>query len=363
VWDINDPFIGRVQFEAPAGGLLPGVSYALSFTGTLPPAKPGAYRVIVRTDIFNEVYEGLNESNNRTPSAETMELTVDALQLGVPLATTLSTGQSRLFEVSVGLGETLVLSVRSESGGANEIFARFDDVPTSIVFDAGYEGPLAPDQFAVVPSTQPGKYYVLVRGHSQPAANTPATVLARVLPFGIIDVVPDVGGDSKYVTTTILGAQFKDGAVVKLVRPGIHEVQPVKLRSRRQHEDRGDLRPDGRAARPVRRGGDEPQRRHGDGAVPLPGRARVGAGRDRRPGRAARVGAGADGVLRRVRPESRRTSIRPTRGSRSARRNWARTGWCSACRTSCSPRTCAAGRRVRPMVRWPACRSRRWCRT
>ncbi|MAE65735.1 MAG: hypothetical protein CMJ18_15810, partial [Phycisphaeraceae bacterium] len=229
-WDINDPFIGRARFTAPGGALAPDGTYTLFFEGTLPPARPGGYRVIVRTDIFNEVYEDLNEQNNRTPSPGTIDLTVEQLELGVPFETTLSTGQERLFEVSVGLDQALVVTVESDAArAANEIFARFDDVPSGVVFDAAYEGSLAPNQAVVVPSTQPGRYFMLVRGHAEPAADTPTTVLARVLPFGIIDVVPDVGGDSKFVTTTILGAQFKPGAIVKLVRPGIHEVEPVRF--------------------------------------------------------------------------------------------------------------------------------------
>ncbi|MHC4994060.1 MAG: putative Ig domain-containing protein, partial [Planctomycetota bacterium] len=228
-WDINDPLIGRLEFTAPQGGLPPGERYTQTLEADLPPAKPGTYRVIVRPDIFNEVYEQLNEANNRTASPTTFDLTVERLQLGVPFDTTLDTGQERLFEVEVGLGQTLVVSIGSGvASAANEIFARFDYVPTGVEFDASYEGPLSPNQVAVVPSTQPGKYYVLVRGQSEPEPDTEVTVLARVLPFDIINVVPDVGGDSKFVTTTILGAQFHPEAIVKLVRPGIHEIQPVR---------------------------------------------------------------------------------------------------------------------------------------
>lgn len=34
------------------------------------------------------------------------------------------------------------------------------------------------------------------------------TLLADTIPFQITDVIPDNGGDGRYVTTTILGAQF-----------------------------------------------------------------------------------------------------------------------------------------------------------
>src|SRR6185436_18137647 len=81
---------------------------------------------------------------------------------------------------------------------------------------------------ALIPSTQPGTYYVLIRGSSEPAPNTPVTLLAEVLPFAITEVTADRGGDSRYVTTTIRGAQFDPAAIIKLVRPGFAEYEPVR---------------------------------------------------------------------------------------------------------------------------------------
>jgi hypothetical protein len=78
---VRDVPLGRVTFT---GNLLNGQNYTSTLTAVVPPASPGVYRVIVRTDIFNEVFEGAFEVNNRTPSTDTLTLTVDALQLGVP---------------------------------------------------------------------------------------------------------------------------------------------------------------------------------------------------------------------------------------------------------------------------------------
>ena len=80
---------------------------------------------------------------------------------------------------------------------------------------------------AVVPTTIPGVYYILIRGHSEPADDTPVTVLAQLLPLSINNVQTDQGGDSQYVTTTITGAQFQPNAIVKLVMPGFAEYQPL----------------------------------------------------------------------------------------------------------------------------------------
>jgi len=232
LWDIGDIPLGRVSFT---GTLQPGLngeppgSYTSTLDTTLPPALPGLYRIIVRSDIFNQVYEEAGEANNRTASPDTLSVTVDSLQLGVPLQTTLSTGEERLFQLTADLGQTLRIRLSTDaSEAANEVFVRFADVPTGVLFDAASQGPLMANQTVLVPSTRPGEYYILIRGLSEPAAGTPVTIAADVLPLQISEVSPDAGGDGRYVTTTIRGAQFHLDAVVKLVRPGIAEFEPAR---------------------------------------------------------------------------------------------------------------------------------------
>jgi large repetitive protein len=129
------------------------------------------------------------------------------------------------------MGQTLRVQIETDAeGAANELFLRHEGVPTGVEFDAAYEGPLRANQTVVIPSTEPGTYYLLVRGHSQPADNTPVTLFAEVLPLSIFDVTPDAGGDSRWVTTTLVGAQFHEEAIIKLVRPGIAEYEPANYK-------------------------------------------------------------------------------------------------------------------------------------
>ncbi len=224
-WDITDRPLGRAGFT---GTLLAGESYTLHLDTLMPAAAPGHYRVIVRTDIYNQVYEGVNEVNNRTASGATMEVTVDELVIGAPLVTQLKAGQETLYKITVPQDQTLRVTLSaSDDKSANEIFLRHDQVPTSAAFDATYSGPLSSDLTALVPSTEPGTYYLLVRNYSAPAGGADITLLAELLPLVITDVHTDTGGDSKHVTTTIRGAQFHEDAIVKLVRPGIAEYEPL----------------------------------------------------------------------------------------------------------------------------------------
>ena len=119
----------------------------------------------------------------------------------------------------------------------------------------------------------PGVYYILIRGHSEPAADTPVTVLAELLPLSITNVQTDQGGDSKYVTTTISGAQFQPNAIVKLVMPGFAEYQPLTTDFVNSTEIIAEFDLTGAPLWPVRRPGHQPRRPGGDRALPLRGRA------------------------------------------------------------------------------------------
>jgi hypothetical protein len=110
-WDLNDIAIGKV---AHVGDLGQDGSYTATLKARLPALKDGSWRVIVRPDLYNEVFEGritytdtgLNlppgEANNRTASGATLRVEVPTLTVGQTLATTLSTDQTLVYKVSVG---------------------------------------------------------------------------------------------------------------------------------------------------------------------------------------------------------------------------------------------------------------------
>ncbi|MBN8557208.1 MAG: hypothetical protein J0L74_05970, partial [Burkholderiales bacterium] len=227
-WDLGDLLLGQV---ARSGGLVAGDTYTtLPQRFTLPPLKAGAYRVIVRPDIFNQVYEGSDEGNNAAASAGTLAVTVPELQMGVARNVVLQNGIGQLYRVQAAAGQTLRFSLDSDSASAaNEIYVAFNKVPSASDFDASFTTPLQPDQTAILPTSQAGDYYVLVRALSGAGGGLPARVKAEALPFQIIDVTPDQGGDGRWVSMTISGAQFKTGAVAKLVRPGIAEIAPTRV--------------------------------------------------------------------------------------------------------------------------------------
>jgi len=229
VWDIGDRLIGVAErgTEKRPVTLGPGESYHATLATALPVALPANYRVIVRADIYDDIHEGAFNRNNTRTSADVLEVTVTTLTLGVPLEDTLAANQARLYRVQVPAGETLEVVLDSDlDNAANEVFLRIEALPDSIRYDAAYPGHLWADQTVLVPATQRGFYYVLVRATGSGPTQT-IELRARLLPFGITEVRPDTGGDSRYVTVRIAGAKFDPAATVKLIRPQFAEHVPV----------------------------------------------------------------------------------------------------------------------------------------
>ena len=225
-WSLDDTLLGKKDHTGTLGAT--GQTYSGSLDAVLPAIRDGVYRILVRTDLFDEVYEGSDEGNNTTSSSGGVAVTVPGLQLNVSEVTSLSTDQQRLYRFEVGAGQTIRLSLTtSAANAANEIYVRFGDAPSPRVYDYSHTGPLQANQTLLIPGSAAGVYYVLVRGQSEPAPNTAIKLLAEALPFQITDIVQDKGGDSRYVTATILGAQFNPNAIVKLIRPGFAEFAPV----------------------------------------------------------------------------------------------------------------------------------------
>ena len=232
-WDINDTLLGYYQYNQ---GFLAGKEdtenpsfYEGKLTTYLPAVDPTKdYRIIIRNDVYNQVWEGfgIGEKNNVVLSTNQLKINAESLQLNL-LKEDISLGkeQERLYEINVKANQTLRITLNGEEAAFNEIFVKYNEVPSGVEYDAASTGIIGDKQTATVSNTKNGTYYVLLRTVEGNSANV--NLIAEELPFGVTDVVTDRGGDSRYVTTNIYGAQFNEKAAVKLVRPGIAEYIPV----------------------------------------------------------------------------------------------------------------------------------------
>ncbi|MGB3654095.1 MAG: CARDB domain-containing protein, partial [Rivularia sp. (in: cyanobacteria)] len=228
-WDVNDTFVGSYSYTGNA--LNDNETYTADITANLPSATPGQYRFIVRTDVFNQLYEGqdIGELNNDSVAESVFNVSAQELQLNVIKEDiALDGGQEKLFEIDVEANQTLRITLDGEKDAFNEVFVNFGDAPTVVNYEVASTGIIDDRQIATISNTKQGKYYVLVR--SIEGNSSGVTLFAEELPFGISDIATDRGGDSRFVSTNIYGAQFKKGAAVKLVRPGIAEYLPVNYK-------------------------------------------------------------------------------------------------------------------------------------
>ena len=159
-FDTNAQLIGTFNVGSLGGplDLAEGQGYTGSVTATLPVELPGTYYILVYTNVFNNIYEGTNYANNVATAPNQLTVTVPILTLGVPLDDTISGGQSKLYAVQVPAGQTMEVNLTSsDQGGATELYVKFQGLPSSLNYDAAYQGYPAANQSATVPSDRAGR--------------------------------------------------------------------------------------------------------------------------------------------------------------------------------------------------------------
>ncbi|MCX6922940.1 MAG: hypothetical protein NT154_06985, partial [Verrucomicrobia bacterium] len=231
----GDALLGRVTHSGP---LAIGGSYTESVTASLPGLTPGGYHVIVRTDIMNDVRES-DESNNIGVSAQVLTNDVMELTLGQPYTNVLATGDNHFYKVQVPAGETLAVSADSQTTNAwNELFTRFDAMPSRADYDYLYEQPFLPGVGVTVPETTNGWYYNLFRTEYSQTNQQNYQIEADLIPFSITSVYPTSIGDNGQVTLTIKGARFEEGMIARLVGSDSFQVEAQSVRL----EDKASLK-------------------------------------------------------------------------------------------------------------------------
>ncbi len=252
-WDASDILVGVRDLNCqttsvPAGG----GTYTTSFSGQTPPVDEGTYYVVVRTDAQNRIRES-NEANNVGTSVSTTAVTIAELQLNSPVNTTLGIGAQMFFKYVTDPAETLVFSLTTDRPQrSNEVLTNFGTMVSRSDYDFQSSRPGEGDQENVIDPTQEGNYYSMVRTdlipesfaanfHKDPDKPTQQsgtsvqpqniTVEAKILPFSIRKVSPEIIGNAGYATIVVEGAKFLPGATMKLVKSGSPDVSPAEQRT------------------------------------------------------------------------------------------------------------------------------------
>ena len=225
IFDNTATLVGMVQNTGPLGA---GQSYTGTLTAKLPPVDLGQYNIFVRTNIYNTINEA-DLTNDLGIAPNPMVVDVDTLTLGTPDTGALGNDTDHYYKVQVDAGQTVSFTLNgADANAGNELYVRFGHLPDRGHYDYFGAQAFSAGQAITVPNTQAGIYYILVHGYYEPSAATGYSILARVIPFSITSVSPNVGGNSGEATVVIDGALFQAGATVHLARSGQNDVIPIQ---------------------------------------------------------------------------------------------------------------------------------------
>lgn len=228
-WDVEDALLALDEREI---NLAPGAEAefsskvdlssrlrldSLGVVQKMPGVAPGAYRALVRADLRNNIRE-TDETNNTAASAGTSTVTVPALALGTPVTRDFDYRPNHYFRVDVEAGLDLRLTLSRNAGNLpGGVYVAYNRVPTPSDYDYANANIHEEIRQLVVPSTQAGTYYVLVRGEIIYFEHETFTLLGEAMGFSATNIAPRRGGQGT-VTTRLTGAGFRPTSRVVLRR-------------------------------------------------------------------------------------------------------------------------------------------------
>jgi hypothetical protein len=186
-------------------------------------ATEGNYNVIVKTDLLNNIVES-NKDNNTGVAVSQLYVKVNELLLNVLTPNTLHT-VGRFYKLIIPdslSGATIQVILKSGDSLTmkNQMFIGKGYVPSAANFDYTYSTPNYGNQDIVMTSVTAGVYYIAIRCVSANPVVQNITLKAVKLPFAILNVHTNSGGNSGNVTIKISGSLFVNNMTARLSKPG-----------------------------------------------------------------------------------------------------------------------------------------------
>ncbi len=216
IWDTDDVVFGLKDGSI---YLSPGSSRGTNLTSNVVGVATGDYYAIVQTDARQNFIES-NEDNNFTSSPEPMNIDVKTLVLDSLTADTLFDQLELYYKLIIGAeldGETIILELIGDSlYGLNELFVKYEQMPTRAEFDYGFDNPFHAHQRILIPDVEPGTYYIMAYGTSVTESFQEITLLASVIDYEILSVQPNKGTRNTQVTLKVKGAKLMNTVTARL---------------------------------------------------------------------------------------------------------------------------------------------------
>ena len=209
-------------------------------TDYLPGLEPGTYHVIVRTNITLSIREDINSesamANNICPSlaqpADT-EFTIDlpVITLGTIKDDAIPLDGVKYYQITVPeiTNESLRIildekAASKDTDTINEMYLKYGSMPTLSNYDQAFNNPNGARQEIIVPNTQTGIYYLMVKNKYHSVASQDITIDAKLMGFELLYIDQSKGGNGGELTIKMTGTGFEYGVKPKLIK-GIKEIK------------------------------------------------------------------------------------------------------------------------------------------
>ena len=183
----------------------------------------GDYRVIVKTDLLNNIVES-NKNNNTGIASALLYVRVKELPLNVLTPNTLQ-ATSRFYKLVIpdslnGATIRVVLKSTDSLTMKNQLYIGKGYIPSAANFDYAYNTPNYGNQDIVMSNVTAGVYYITVKCVSINPVLQNITLEATRLPFAILTVQSASGGNTGNVTVRMNGSLFVNNMTATLSKPG-----------------------------------------------------------------------------------------------------------------------------------------------
>jgi protocatechuate 3,4-dioxygenase beta subunit len=214
----GDPLVARVLHS---GDVAAGASYTDSVSGFVPAVTAGSYHLVAIPDSGLQLNNGTGPvatSAASPPFAIGAPTSLVAGNPGTAVATTLSAGQTLLYQVTVGASDVRVTTTLPVAGDG-AVYAAFNRFPSATDFDKLGSAGATPT--LTLASSKPGTWYVAIVGAPAAGAGVPVSIEADNRLLAVASVAPTTASNAGQATVTLQGSGFAAGTTVSLVAGSI----------------------------------------------------------------------------------------------------------------------------------------------
>lgn len=215
VFDSTAKLLGIKEKNHP---LSPLASDTLTLSPLIDNVTEGNYNIIVRTDILNNIYE-TDKTNNENVTQQPVYVAVKELPMNVNLPDALTTAKYYKLHIPDSLlGATVLLTLKTEDSltRVNEMYVGGGYIPSVLKSDYKFNTPNYGNQRILISDITDSVYYISIRCVTPDPGTQNISLNATVLPFSIVEVDANRGGNAGNVTVKITGSLFTDSMTAKL---------------------------------------------------------------------------------------------------------------------------------------------------